>query len=107
MGRWSRGDAADIPFKEADGELTALLKEFGPPRRSFHPEYPFWRLQNDGVWVVHSAGCVCASMKPGTTVRPAASMIWVRRLRSLRMSAVLPTATKRPWWTAKASAFGV
>jgi putative restriction endonuclease len=33
-----------------------LLKEFGPSRSSYHPEYPFWRLQNDGVWEVHSAG---------------------------------------------------
>jgi putative restriction endonuclease len=31
-----------------------LLKEFGPSRRSYHPEYPFWRLQNDGIWVVES-----------------------------------------------------
>src|SRR5262249_2274645 len=37
-------------------DLTALLKEFGPPRQSYHPEYPFWRLQNDGVWAVRAAG---------------------------------------------------
>jgi putative restriction endonuclease len=24
--------------------------EFGPPRQSVHPEYPFWRLQNDDLW---------------------------------------------------------
>jgi putative restriction endonuclease len=39
-----------------DRDLTPLLKEFGPPRRSMHPEYPFWRLQNDGVWQVHADG---------------------------------------------------
>jgi putative restriction endonuclease len=38
--------------------MTRLLKEFGPPRRSYHPEYPFWRLQNDGVWVVHTTGAL-------------------------------------------------
>jgi putative restriction endonuclease len=55
LGRWSRGDTGDIPFRDAERELTALLKEFGPPRRSHHPEYPFWRLQNDGVWAVHAS----------------------------------------------------
>jgi putative restriction endonuclease len=39
-----------------DGDLTPLLKQFGPPRQSYHPEYPFWRLQNDGIWEVHASG---------------------------------------------------
>jgi putative restriction endonuclease len=56
LGRWSRGDTEEIPFRDVGRDLTNLLKEFGPPRRSYHPEYPFWRLQNDGVWVVHAAG---------------------------------------------------
>src|SRR5215469_13726089 len=43
-----------MPFAEVDRDLTELLKEFGPSRQSYHPEYPFWRLQNDGVWVVHA-----------------------------------------------------
>lgn len=54
LGRWSRGDVTAIPFNEIDPQLTDLLKEFGPSRRSYHPEYPFWRLQNDGVWKVHA-----------------------------------------------------
>ena len=29
--------------------------EFGPRRQSYHPEYPFWRLQNDGIWEVNPA----------------------------------------------------
>jgi predicted restriction endonuclease len=56
LSRWSRGETADIPFKQLDADLTGLLKEFGPSRQSYHPEYPFWRLQNDGVWLVHSSG---------------------------------------------------
>jgi putative restriction endonuclease len=54
LGRWDYGDQADIPFGDVDRDLTELLKEFGPPRRSYHPEYPFWRLQNGGVWAVTS-----------------------------------------------------
>lgn len=54
LGRWQRGDFNDIPFKVVTVDLTALLKAFGPPRKTFHPEYPFWRLQSDGVWNVQS-----------------------------------------------------
>ena len=46
----------EIPFAEVSRDLTELLKEFGPSRKSHHPEYPFWRLQNDGVWVVTADG---------------------------------------------------
>jgi putative restriction endonuclease len=54
LGRWSRGETGDVPFRDVEPVLTSLLKEFGPWRRAYHPEYPFWRLQNDGVWRVHS-----------------------------------------------------
>jgi putative restriction endonuclease len=60
LGRWVRGEAGDIPFAEVNRDLAELLQEFGPPRRSTHPEYHFWRLQNDGVWVVRADG----AMKP-------------------------------------------
>jgi putative restriction endonuclease len=60
LGRWARGNTSAIPFREVDRDLTALLKEFGPPRQSYHPEYPFWRLQNDGVWVVQATGIMKA-----------------------------------------------
>ncbi|MDA8141060.1 MAG: HNH endonuclease [Desulfobacteraceae bacterium] len=39
-----------VDFKRVEKDLGALLKEFGPHRRSTHPEYPFWRLKNDGLW---------------------------------------------------------
>src|SRR5262249_61246985 len=45
LGRWARGDQGGIPFGERDRDRTELLQAFGPPRRSYHPEYPFWRLQ--------------------------------------------------------------
>src|SRR5947208_12307179 len=51
LGRWQRG-FPEVTFLETERDLTALLREFGPPRRSDHPEQPFWRLQNDGVWTV-------------------------------------------------------
>src|SRR4051812_47886899 len=53
LGRWQTGQK-DVAFRQAEPDLTALLREFGPPRKSDHPEQPFWRLQRDGVWTVHA-----------------------------------------------------
>lgn len=41
-----------IPYRTVDPILRGLLAEFGPPRRIYHSEYPFWRLQNDGIWTL-------------------------------------------------------
>lgn len=51
LGRWQQGNAA-VTYAEAEPDLTALLREFGPPRKSDHPEQPFRRLQRDGAWAV-------------------------------------------------------
>lgn len=52
LARVARGEPRLIPFGEIDEPLQGLLKRYGPPRKSYHPEYPFWRLQNDGLWEV-------------------------------------------------------
>jgi putative restriction endonuclease len=41
-----------VSFRELDKPLRYLLRLFGQSRRSVHPEYPFWRLQRDGLWEV-------------------------------------------------------
>jgi putative restriction endonuclease len=54
LGELSRG-RSELPFVDCEKKLRDLLREFGPSphqRQSYHPEYPFWRLQNDGLWVV-------------------------------------------------------
>ena len=38
------------PYRLVDARLGELLREFGPPRKAVHTEFPFWRLQRDGVW---------------------------------------------------------
>ncbi len=43
-------DTRMIPYTEIDEKLKQLLMEFGPTRKNYRPEYPFWRLQNDGIW---------------------------------------------------------
>jgi len=41
-------------FDQVEKPLVQLLRDFGPPRKSFHPEYPFWWLQSDKLWEVSS-----------------------------------------------------
>jgi putative restriction endonuclease len=52
LGRFSAG-IPELPFAECNALLKLLLREFGPSRASLHPEYPFWRLQKDNLWVVY------------------------------------------------------
>ncbi len=52
LGRVQRGEDRLVPFKDVREPLRRLLMEFGPSRDSYHPEYPFWRLQHDGLWEV-------------------------------------------------------
>ena len=51
LGRLSRG-LREVSFTEAEADLKNLLREFGGDVHHPRPEYPFWRLQNDGIWVV-------------------------------------------------------
>lgn len=51
LGLLSRGTTL-LPYAEYEQKLADLLREFGPSRRTLHPEYPFLRLPKDGVWEV-------------------------------------------------------
>jgi len=53
LGRWQQG-LKEITFREAEPDLKRLLQRFGRPRKSDHPEQPFWRLQRNHVWTVHA-----------------------------------------------------
>lgn len=39
-----------FPYEEIKPKLTQLLMDFGPIRKSYHPEEPFVRLTRDGIW---------------------------------------------------------
>ena len=49
-----RGEGQYLQFAENEEKLVSLLRDFGPSRKNFHPEYPFWRLRNDGVWEIQN-----------------------------------------------------
>lgn len=55
LGRYVAGSNRLIKYSEIDKPLKELLELFGPPRKSFHSEYPFWRLRNDGIWELENA----------------------------------------------------
>ncbi len=55
LGRVAGGGSHVVPYAEIEEPLAALLREFGPPRKQLHPEFPFWHLQTDRIWVVRDA----------------------------------------------------
>lgn len=52
LARVQQGGSPRIHFMEVEEPLTRLLREFGPARRTYHPEHPFWHLRTDGIWSV-------------------------------------------------------
>ena len=50
-----RGKGRLLPYSEIDDNLGSLLSEFGSRRSSQGTQYPFWRLQSDGIWEVTDA----------------------------------------------------
>lgn len=68
LGRLNRGEARLAPYTTVDAELKPILEEFGPPRKSYHTEYPFWYLRNDGLWEV--IGVEGARLREGKASEP-------------------------------------
>ena len=55
IGRLLRDRVQLIPYSEIDETLGNLLREFGPSGSNYGTHYPFWRLQNDGIWEISDA----------------------------------------------------
>ena len=45
-------DKKEWKYAEIEDKMKQLLEDFGPTRKAYHPEYPFIRLINDGLWEV-------------------------------------------------------
>ncbi len=50
LGRFQESSTQKISYEEVKNKLTILLKDFGPIRKSYHPEESFVRLSQDGIW---------------------------------------------------------
>jgi putative restriction endonuclease len=58
-------------FSEIERQLGELLLRYAPRSKSVHAEYPFWRIQSDGLGVVESDGAALIKRKSNSdpTVR--------------------------------------
>ena len=54
LGKLLRREDRLIPFSEVDEKLGNLLSEFATKKSRQGTEFPFWRLQNDGVWEIRA-----------------------------------------------------
>ena len=81
LGHLQRSGNAAVAFSEAAGPLKGLLREYSPTGPALHPEYPFFYLQNDGLW----------QLDPPITVPPGRSPS-AGRLRAAKAVGSLPAA---------------
>ena len=72
LARVSRGRARLALYAEYHRDLERLLADFGPPRRTHHPNMPFWRLQGDGLWDIPEAAGLRRGRGRGGDVSPRA-----------------------------------
>lgn len=52
LGRVINNEERLVSYVDIERRLKELLRRFGPPRKAFHPEFPFGRLPNDNLWEV-------------------------------------------------------
>ena len=50
ISRAAKKENGSVKFSEIAERLESLLEEFGSPTSTYHPEYPFWHLQNEFFW---------------------------------------------------------
>ena len=55
IGRLLRDGVRLIPYSEIDEALGNLLRAFCSSGSNYGTHYPFWRLQNDGIWEILDA----------------------------------------------------
>ncbi len=55
IGRLLRDGVRLIPYSEIDEALGNLLRVFCSSGSNYGTHYPFWRLQNDGIWEILDA----------------------------------------------------
>ncbi len=85
-------------FNSIDRKFRILLQTFGPPRRQYHSEYPFWWLQTDGVWQVPSGGSLVR--RSGKTSEPKRSELVIRNVKAGFSQEVYEALRSHPRWVA-------
>jgi len=77
LGHYQQGGDRMISFIAIEEKLTNMLVEFGPFRQSYHPEYPFWRLQSDGIWELENAD----QLSPTDSGDPKVTELWEYKVK--------------------------
>jgi putative restriction endonuclease len=52
LARAQRREDNEFPFREIGPRLQKGLRDLAQSASPPHPEYPFWRLRNDGCWII-------------------------------------------------------
>ena len=53
LARLQRGESRIAHYeRDIRGQLRKLLVDFGPPRKAYRPENPFWYLRSDDLWEI-------------------------------------------------------
>lgn len=68
LSKYKQGHERLFQFEsEVDNQVKELLVQYGPSRKAYHPEYPFWRLANekDPFWELKN-GEECIPRKSNT-----------------------------------------
>ncbi|EHA1077537.1 phosphorothioated DNA-binding restriction endonuclease [Vibrio alginolyticus] len=68
LSQYKQGHERLFQFEsEVDNQVKELLVQYGPSRKAYHPEYPFWRLANeqDPFWELKN-GEECIPRKSNT-----------------------------------------
>jgi putative restriction endonuclease len=60
-----KGKPRMLAFSEVSSILSKALQLFGHRTASVNPEYPFWRLQNDGLGQVHPSSSSAYELRQG------------------------------------------
>jgi hypothetical protein len=76
--RVRRGLPRLVSFVDVEPQLRALITEFSPTPGPSHPEYPFWRLQADGLWDVPEASSLPTR---ASNLDPPVSVLRARRVQ--------------------------
>ncbi len=64
LGEVQRGNTQKLRYKDVEEKLKQLLLDFGSPRKSQRPQYPFTRLANDRIWVFNKPEILDTKIDP-------------------------------------------
>lgn len=102
LGRVQQDKDSQMLFEEIEPLLRTLLAEFGPYRSSYHPEYPFWHLQDtrNALWILNSEKPL--KLRPGSS-NPSKTELIKQKAKGTISPSVIRALRKKPELICKAA----